>query len=135
MILVDTSVIISYLKGKEGCKVSLLEEILDRDIPYGISSLTYQEVLQGAKDENEWKNLQGYLSTQKIYYPEPVLDTYEKAARLLFDLRRQGITPRSSIDIIIVLTALEHGLALLHDDRDFDMIDEHVSGLRILERF
>ncbi len=134
MILVDTSVIIGYLKGRGGKKVLLLEEVLDRNVPYGISALTYQEVLQGAKDEAEWKTLQDYLSTQQIYYLEPVIDTYEKGAGLFFDLRRKGITLRSTIDILIVLTALEYDLTLLHDDRDFEMIAGHVSGLRILEQ-
>lgn len=53
---------------------------------------------------------------------------------LYFDLRRGGVTPCSTIDFLIVLTAMEHELALLHDDRDFDMIAEHVSGLRIWDQ-
>ncbi len=48
MILVDTSVIIDYLKGKTGDKVQLLEEILSRNIPFGISAFTYQEILPGS---------------------------------------------------------------------------------------
>ncbi len=48
MILVDTSVIIDYLKGKTGDKVQLLEEILSRNITFGISAFTYQEILPGS---------------------------------------------------------------------------------------
>lgn len=135
MILVDTSVIIGYLKGSESDKVLLLHEILERKAPYGISAFTYQEVLQGARDEAEWETLHEYLSTQEIYYLTPFVDTFTKGARLYYDLRRNGITPRSIIDLLIVLTALEHELALLHDDRDFDIIADHISGLRVLDQF
>jgi len=38
------------------------------------------------------------------------------------DGRKKGVTVRSSIDCLIVQTALEHDLLLLHEDRDFDEI-------------
>ena len=132
MILVDTSVIIDYLKGRTTEKVLLLEDILQRNIPFGISAFTYQEILQGARDEQEWETLKGYLSTQTIYYINPAPEEYEKSARLYFDLRRKGVTPRSTIDILIVTTALENSLALLHDDKDFDTMAKHIPELNIL---
>ncbi len=134
MILVDTSVIVGYLKGNDGNKVLLLHEILERKIPYGISAYTFQEVLQGARDETEWNVLHEYLSTQKIYYLSPVVGTFEKGARLYYNLRRSGVTPRNTIDLLIALTAMEHELALLHDNRDFDIIADHVSGLRVMDQ-
>ncbi len=133
MILVDTSVIINYLKGQAGNKVLLLEDILQRNIPFGISAFTYQEVLQGARDEQEWETLKSYLSTQTVYYINPAPVEYEKSARLYFDLRREGITPRSTIDVLIVVTALENDLTLLHDDKDFDTMASHIPELNILE--
>jgi predicted nucleic acid-binding protein len=79
-------------------------------------------VLQGARDEREYKQLREYLGSQVIYQLPEGRETYEKAARLYFDLRRKGITVRGSIDVHIALTAMENSLALLHDDRDFDAI-------------
>jgi hypothetical protein len=38
MILVDTSVLINYLKGAKGGKTRLLEDVVAHDIPYGHSS-------------------------------------------------------------------------------------------------
>ncbi len=134
MVLVDTSVIIGFLKGKSGKKETLLDEILDHNVPYGISAFTYQELLQGARDDAEWETLKDYLSTQKIYYLKQTTDTYEKGARLFFNLRLKGITPRSIVDLLIVLTALEYDLVLLHNDRDFDLIGDHLPELRILEQ-
>jgi len=44
MILVDTSVLIDYLKGNNSDKTRIFEEILSHDIPFGLSAYTYQEV-------------------------------------------------------------------------------------------
>lgn len=62
MILVDTSVLINFLKGKTNNKVELFQLILAREIPFGISCYTYQEILQGAKYEQEWQILEYYGS-------------------------------------------------------------------------
>jgi len=134
MILVDTSVLIDYLNGRSGLKTDLFEEVLARNIPYGIAVYTYQEVLQGAKDKKEWNILKEYLSSQTMYFPATDLDQYEKAAKLFFDLRRKGITPRSSIDMLIVLTAVENNLLLLHNDRDFDKMIGQIKGFQSLEQ-
>ena len=132
MILVDTSVLISFLKGEEDDKITILQDILSRDIPFGISCYTYQEVLQGARNEAEFKTLKDYLSSQHIYYLDSEADTYEKAAKLFYNLRRSGVTPRSTLDILIALTAIENNLALLHNDGDYDTMAKRVPELRIL---
>ena len=51
MILVDTSVIINYLKDQKTEAVEQFEYILDKSLPYGINTFIYQEVLQGAKTD------------------------------------------------------------------------------------
>lgn len=132
MILVDTSVLISFLKGQSDEKTELFKEVLCRDIPFGISSYTYQEILQGARDEAEFKTLKNYLSTQHIYFLDSEATTYEKAAMLYFKLRRKGVTPRSTLDMLISLTAMENNLALLHNDRDFDTMAKQIPELRVL---
>ena len=132
MVLVDSSVLIEYLKGQHNSKTDILDEILALGVPFGISAFTYQEVLQGARDEREYKQLAAYLGTQTIYYPSKGREMYEKAARLYFDLRRRGVTVRGTIDILIALIALENKLLLLHNDRDFDAIASKTPGLKIL---
>ena len=133
MILVDTSVLIDFLKGTENKKADLFEMILKQNLPYGIASYSFQEVLQGARDEQEYAKLNSYLSSLRIYFLKEAIETYEKAAFLFFSLRRQGITPRSGVDILIALTAMEHDLFLLHNDRDFDAISEKITNLKILK--
>ena len=117
MYLIDTSVLIDFLKGRESRQTKKLEKILHNRIPFGISAFTYQEVLQGAKHEKEYEKLKRYLSTQKIYYPTQ--KTFEASARLFFSCRKKGITIRGTIDTLIATTAMEHGLILLCSDRDF----------------
>jgi len=133
MILVDTSILISYFKGQFDNKTQIFDEIISRGIPFGISPYTFQEVLQGARNEKEYEKLRDYLSTQIVYFLPEETATYEKAAKLYFDLRRKGVTPRSTMDILIALTAIENNLLLLHNDRDFDLMAALVDTLNILE--
>lgn len=53
-----------------------------------------------------------------------------KAARNYRQLRERGITVRKTIDVMVGTFCIEEGHSLLHDDRDFDPIAEHL-GLRI----
>lgn len=132
MILVDTSVLVSFLKGHRGEKTALFREAMLRDIPFGFSAFTYQEVLQGSRDEAELAKLTEYMSTQLIYCIPGEISVYDRAARMYFDLCRKGVTVRSTIDVLIALTAMDNALYLLHDDNDFDAMARHIPELRIL---
>jgi len=134
MILVDSSVLIDFLKGTQNEKTALLKEILERDVPFGISAYTYQEVLQGARSESEYARLRSYFGSQDIYYVPQKSAFYEKAARLYFNLRRKGVTVRGMIDVLIAQTAIENKLLLLHNDRDFDAMAAAVPDLKILQQ-
>ncbi|MDX2217374.1 MAG: hypothetical protein SFY66_29165 [Oculatellaceae cyanobacterium bins.114] len=61
-----------------------------------------------------------YLETQD--YAELTNQSWQAAARIYFDLRRQGLTVRSPIDCCIAQAALENNLLLIHNDRDFEAI-------------
>lgn len=119
MILVDTSVWIDVLRDRQGDVVESF-----RKKTYGevlvLSRFTQLELLQGAKSGSEWKLLEHYLSTQ--FYLEATEKTWVDAARIFFELRRKGITVRSSIDCCIAQVALEHDALLLHKDADFERI-------------
>jgi predicted nucleic acid-binding protein len=133
MVLIDTSVLINYLKGGDEEKTALFAAVLSRGIPFWISAYTYQEVLQGARSEQEFETLKEYLSTQRICHLPQNTGVFETAARMYFDLRRKGVTPRSTIDILIALTAMRNNLLLLHDDRDFDAMAAEIKDLKILD--
>ena len=130
MILVDTSVLIDFLKGRETGKTMKFDYILGNEIPYGISNLIYQEVLQGARTEQEYDSLNLYLRSQKFYELKFGTQSYESAARMFFLCRNKGITVRSTIDLLIAETAIENELYLLHDDMDFTNLAVIISELR-----
>ena len=46
MVLVDTSVLIDFLRNRENAKTRLLDEILGKKLPWGINEFIYQEILQ-----------------------------------------------------------------------------------------
>ncbi len=130
MILVDTSVWIEILRDKRGNIVQIFLDRIGDDICV-LTRFTQLELLQGARNETEWKMLDKYLSTQ--FYVEASQETWREAARIYFDLRRNGTTINSPIDCCIAQIAIESGALLLHRDQDFSRI----ARIRLLsaERF
>lgn len=122
MFLVDTSVWIDFFRGRSTRAVETLESIFDRDLAYGITGVIYQEVLQGASSPGDFKKLAEYFSTQRVFKPVDEIKTYEKAAKLYFNCRQEGITIRSTIDCLIAQVAIEHKLTLVHSDKDYERI-------------
>jgi hypothetical protein len=122
MILVDTSVLIHFFKGIDSKSSQKFRTILQREIPFGINSLIFQEVLQGAGSEKEYLTLKKYLETQRFYHLREPIESFAKAAKIYLDCRKKGITIRSTIDCLIAQTALENDLLLLHEDSDFDLM-------------
>jgi len=132
VILVDTSVLIQFLRGEENESTRVFEAIVKEGMPFGISVYTYAEVLQGARDDTEFRLLDEYLGSQTIYAPQPGRETYKEAATIFYKLRRQGITIRGLVDVLIALTAIHNDLQLLHNDKDFEFMKAVESRLRTL---
>ncbi len=133
MFLIDTSVWIGYLRQSYRQPVQWFEEILERDLPFGLTGAVYQEVLQGADSEASFNKLQEYLGSQRFYGPADPVESYVEAARIYFRCRRAGVTVRSTADCWIAQIAIENGLLLVHDDRDFDFIASVVPELELYE--
>ena len=133
MVLVDTSVIISYLTDNENDTVLRFQYILDNNIPFGINSFVYQEVLQGVKTEKDFDRVKRYLDTQRFYSLRDEKESFASAAKIYFKCRKKGITIGSTIDCLIAQTAIENSLLLLHNDSDFDNIAKVISGLKIFD--
>ncbi len=122
MILVDTSVLIDFLRGIDNKSTRKFKKVLTQKIPFGITSVIFQEILQGAKSEQEYSTLKTYLETQRFFYPLHAVDSFAQAAKLYLACRKKGITVRSTIDCLIAQIAIEHNLLLLHNDSDFEAI-------------
>ena len=133
MILVDTSVLINYLKDQKTEAVEQFEYILDKSLPYGINTFIYQEVLQGAKTNKEYNLLKAYFETIPLYYLKYGKKSYEQAALINIRCREKGITISSTIALLIAETAIENDLYLLHDDNDFINIAKVIKELKLYE--
>ena len=130
MILADTSVLIDLFTGRENEGVRAFREALQQGMPFGITSVIYLEILQGARTRKEFITLDEYLSTQRFFHPRDKLATYAGAAEIYFSCRKKGITIHSTIDCLIAQIAMEHDLFLVHNDNDFTAMAP-VIGLRI----
>lgn len=119
MYLIDTSVWVNIFRDKTGIKRQKLENIME-DNPFFLTHFIQMELLQGAKNEQEWKLLETYLQEQD-YLPENNT-IFVNSARIFYDLRRKGLTVRSSIDCCIAQLAITYDLILIHNDRDFETI-------------
>jgi len=84
MILVDTSVLIDLFKGRENDVTRRFRDLLQQQVPFGITSVIYQEILQGAKTEKEYATLKEYLSSQRFFHPKDPVESYARAARIYF---------------------------------------------------
>ncbi len=121
MVLIDTSVWINLLRDQSGSVVNDVKSIVgEEDIV--LTRFNQIELLQGASNEQEWRLLSSYLDGQD--YLEADADTWLKAARIYYELRRRGRTIRSSIDCCIAQIAIDHRVPLIHEDHDFETIAE-----------
>ncbi len=119
MLIVDTSVLISYLQASNNNQSRYLLETESRKIPFAIPNICLQEVLQGARDDKSWKILKNYLSSQIIISPKNLVSSFQEAARIFYDCRKKGLTIRSANDCLIAQMVLENKGVLLHNDKDF----------------
>lgn len=131
MILVDTSVLINFFRGRETTGTKYLETLINEEQPFCINEFVYQEILQGSKDEKEFSMLKSYLSEIPLYSLKHGIQSYENAASLNFRCRRKGVTVRSTIDLLIAETAIENNISLLHDDEDFTNMARVITELKL----
>ena len=123
MILVDSSVWIDYFNGNSTWQTDLLDSYLS-DLPIIMGDLILTEVLQGFRSDKDFETARSFLKS----LPFRQMGGYNVAIQSAQNyriLRKAGITVRKTIDVIIATFCIIEGLALLHDDRDFDPIAAH----------
>ena len=123
MIMVDSSVWIDYFNGNSTWQTNLLDNLLS-STPIIMGDLIFTEILQGFRYDKEYKAAKSYLDE----LPFRQMGGYNvavKSANIYRELRKQGITVRKTLDVIIATFCIIEGLTLLHDDRDFDPISTH----------
>ena len=133
MILVDTSILVDYFRSSTSVASDQFEAILKWKLPFGIDLYIYQELLQGSRSDKDFQTLKKYLDSQKFYGLLHGKESHAKAARLYMKCRKNGITVRGMVDMIIVQTAIENDLLLLHNDRDYTAIAQIETQLKIFD--
>ncbi len=93
--------------------------------PILVGDLILLEVLQGARDEAKAARIERGLRRFDVV---PLLDAdlAPRVARNHRKLRDLGVTIRKTADIIIGAFCIERRCSLLHDDRDFGPMEEHL---------
>ena len=123
MIAVDTSVWINFLNGAGGPPVRTLKSSLITD-EVVVGDLVMTEVLSGLKDERSALDVQQFLEKCQVVSFVGHANAVEAAA-LYRRLRAAGVTVRKTVDLWIATWCIAHGVALLHQDRDFTAIARH----------
>lgn len=122
MILVDSSVWIDFFRGERGAPSRALAQCLgDSSVEVGMADLVLFEVMRGFREGplmREAQMLMSALPQVEIGGAEHVL----KAAERYRQLRAQGRTVRSPIDVLLASFCITHKHTLLHRDADFDSL-------------
>ena len=141
-VLIDSSVWIDHLRGVPNRETAILNLLLSRRDPafegeeqeppadLVVADLVLCEVLRGIPDPSEHAAVKGVLLSFEVVSVGGV-DLALQAADHYRTLRRQGITVRKTIDLLIGTWCIVNDCVLLHSDRDFDPMARHL-GLRML---
>ena len=127
MILADTSVWIDQINGRvtpqtDRLKTSLkLDEVLMGD-------LILFEILMGARSNKAADHALRQLSSLP-FQALGGIEIAEAAAGHFRILRGHCVTIRTGIDMLIGTWCILNGVALLHNDRDYDPMERHL-GLK-----
>lgn len=125
MILVDSSVWIDYFNGKKTAKTDWLDSALGNK-PIITGDLILTEVLQGFQNDNDFNTARKLLLN--FPFMEMVGQTLAiKSAMNYRLLRKNGVTVRKTIDVMIGTFCTHHHLSLLHDDRDFEPMEKYLN--------
>jgi predicted nucleic acid-binding protein len=126
VIVVDSSVWIARFRGTASTAARKFEIIEARDSDeILVGDLIMLEVLQGARSDAHSAFIEERL---KAFRVEPMLDAALApiVARNFRFLRGRGVTVRKTADLIVATFCIERGHALLHDDRDFQTVAQHL---------
>lgn len=129
MIVVDSSVWIEYFNGIVTPETEWLHESVGK-VPVALGDLILAEVLQGFLTDKDYHNAKQHLLNFPIF-DLVGKETAIKSAKNYRILRKKGVTVRKTIDVLIGTFCIENKLILLHQDRDFDPIEEYLN-LKVL---
>lgn len=129
--LLDTNIIILYLKNDAATIQLLVTLALQSAEPFSVSTVTQMEAWEGTYAAAD---PQAALAQCQEFFDEVTVlpfdsDVAIRGAKLRHDLRQQSIRTRDrGLDLQIAATALHHGLELVtYNTKDYD----DISGLSL----
>jgi len=141
-VLIDSSVWIDHLRGVRTRETTILGRLLawldpelersgrDATANLLIGDIILCEVLRGIADPGEHAAVKDVLLSFEVVTIGGA-DLALTAADYYRALRRRGVTVRKTIDLLIGTWCIARDCALLHSDRDFEPMTQHL-GLRAL---
>ena len=127
MVVADTTVWIDYVRGLQTPHTNALDyELLHNQVITG--DLLIAEFLQGFRNDKDFEAAKKIMNSL-IYCDMLGKDIALKSAVNFRLLRKNGITIRKTVDIIIGTFCIAHNLPLLHNDRDFDPMGKYLGLL------
>lgn len=129
MIVVDTTVWVDFFRRADAPHVEKLKALLGRGLIL-VGDIILLEILQGVRSEAETVRLEEILRAHTMHTMLTPASAPKIAANYR-TLRARGITVRKTIDMIIGTFCIENGHVLLHNDKDFEPMHQHL-GLRVL---
>lgn len=131
MVLIDSSVWINYFNGTFTWQTEILDQMLQQ-IPVCTGDLILTEVLQGFRSDKDYqkaKEIMRILPCKSLGGYDIAIQSAENYRKL----RKKGVTVRKTMDIIIGSFCIAENIPLLHDDKDFNPMAEHL-GLKTISQ-
>ncbi len=117
MIVVDSSVWVDYFNGRDTPQTTKLDALLGVE-PLAIGDLILTEVLQGFRLDADVVQAKDLLLALTVFEMLGVENAI-RSAGYYRALRKQGITIRKTVDVIIATFCITEDHALLFSDKDF----------------
>ena len=124
MILVDSSVLIDYFNGIKNWYTEEFDTFLGMEIIV-IGDYILAEVLQGFRSDKDFKVAKEVMQSFPCFSicNEDIAIISAENYRFL---RTKGKTIRKTVDLIIGTFCIENELELLHNDRDFEPMEQYL---------
>ncbi len=114
--IIDTDVLIWYLRGDEGAR-----KAVDEAVPFSISVITYMELMQGMRSKAESRAFQRQMQRWNV---EIVQISREVSSRAMFYSQEYALSHSMELaDALIAATVVQSGEVLLTaNDRHYKYI-------------
>jgi len=105
-LIIDTNVLIWYLRGNTRAK-----EVVECQIPFSLSVVTYMELVQGMKNRNEFRLFQKQLS---VWHARILHIDRDVSSRAMFYVQEYALSHSMALaDALVAATVVQNADVLL----------------------